>query len=349
MALLEPRSWLEDTLAPLLTTDTHAHYARDYLSGEGVGPWYSFNDISIFTLLDKYGRATAAAASEGGGSLAFFNSSLAGRRVVEWMDSAATYWQGLVAENSSLADYGLAYNLLECVPTYLHRVPALNAANVAMMRRVGELWGALGNASRAAELGAAADALQPHVLALYREGDGTWDCEYPSGARMNVRTVIDFIYTTAALAPAFSAPQRSDMLRFLREELLVAPSSVWLRALSLGDAAAPQSDRADHGPLGSYDGWPPLAALAVAQLGFVEEGVGLLAAFAGEGGVLSESCFGQAHRILISNFTSGEGSRVVKQGIAGGQDFFESVGGAFAEVALQLSAMQSKKGGAVIF
>jgi hypothetical protein len=130
------------------------------------------------------------------------------------------------------------------------------------------------------------------------------------------------------------------MLRFLREELLVAPGDVWLRALSLADAAAPRSDRADHGPLGSYDGWPPLAALAVAQLGFVEEGARLLAAFAGEGGVLSESCFGQAHRILVSNFSSGEGTRVVKQGIAGGQDFFESVGGAFAEVALQLAAMQ---------
>ena len=82
------------------------------------------------------------------------------------------------------------------------------------------------------------------------------------------------------------------------------------------------------------------SALAVAQLGFVEEGARLLAAFAGEGGVLSEGCFGQAHRILVANFSSLEGGRVVKQGIAGGQDFFESVGGAFAEVALQLAAMQ---------
>jgi hypothetical protein len=337
MALLEPRGWLADTLAPLLTIGIHNHYARDYVSGEGVGPWYSFNDVSMFTLLDKYGRATGGGG--GGENLAFFNSSVSGRRVIEWMDEAATFWQGLVAPNSTLADYGLAYNLLECVPTYLHRVPALNAANVAMMRRAGALWAALGNASRAATLRAAADALQPAVLALYRAGDGTWDCEYPGGARVNVRTVIDFIYTTGALAPSFGAAQRADMLRFLREELL-APGDAWLRALSLSDGAAASSDRADHGPLGSYDGWPPLAALAVAQLGAVDEGARLLAAFAAEGGVLSEGCFGQAHRILVANFSSLEGGRVVKQGIAGGQDFFESVGGAFAEVALQLAAMQ---------
>lgn len=355
MALLEPASWLRDTLGPLLTSGTHTHYARDYLSGEGVGPWYSFNDVSMFALLDKYGRATATAAGGGGENLAFFNSSLAGRRVVEWMDEAATFWQGLVAPNSSLADYGLAYNLLECVPTYLHQVPSLNAANVAMMRRVGVIWGALGNTSRATYLDAAADALQPHVMGLYA-GDGTWDCQYPGGGgegekslqqqqqRVNVRTVIDFIYTTDALGPYFPPSQRAAMLAFLQNELLV-PGDVWLRALSLSDAAAPNSDRADHGPLGSYTGWPPMAALAVAQLGFVGEGVRLLAAFAGEGGVLSESCFGQAHRILVANFTSGEGVVVIKQGIAGGQDFFESVGGAFAEVALQLNAMQQGAGG----
>jgi len=347
MSLLEPRDWLDHNIAPLLTIDTHAHYARDYVSGQGVGPWYSFNDISIFTLLDKYGRATGSGGGggENNNNLHFFNSSVSGRRVIEWMDAAATSWQALVAPNSSLADYGLAYNLLECVPTYLHRVPALNAANVAMMRRTSALWEALGNASRAAALGAAADALQPHVMALYRSGDGTWDCEYPGGERVNVRTVIDFIYTTDALAPYFNAAQRTEMLRFLHEELL-SPGDIWLRALSLSDTAAASSDRADHGPLGSYDGWPPLVALAVAQLGSVEEGVRLLAAFAGESGVLSEGCFGQAHRILVGNFSTLQGARVVKQGIAGGQDFFESVGGAFAEVALQLMFMQQEmKGG----
>ena len=339
MALLEPRSWLQDTLTPLLSIDTHAHYARDYLSGQGVGPWYSFNDIALFTLLDKYGRATGSGSSSI--NVAFYNSTLAGRRAIEWMDSAATYWQGLVAPNSTLADYGLAYNLLECVPTYLHCVPSLNAANVAMMQRAAAVWQALGNASRAAALQASAAALLPEVLALYRPGSGTWDCAYPGQQRVNVRTVIDFIYTADSLWLALAPAQRAEMAQFLRSELLL-PGGGWLRALSLSDAAASASDRADHGPLGSYDGWPPLAARALGQLGFVQEGVALLAGFAGPQGVLSEGCFGQAHRVLVSNFSSSAGSVVVKQGLTGGQDFFESAGGAFAEAALELLAMQQQ-------
>ena len=339
MALLEPVGWRTGTLVPLLSLNTHEHYARDYVSGTGVGPWYSFNDVSLFNLLDRYGRATARAAGLGRGveNLAWYNSTQAGKRVVEYMDEAAVFWQSLVAPNASLADYGLAYNLLECVPTYLHAVPSLNAANVYMMRRVAEVWGALGNASRAAALQASAAALLPHVLALYN-GDGTWNCQYPSAALVNVRTVIDLVYTADALAPDLTAAQRADMASFLRSELLVPG---WLRALSLRDAAASASDRADHGPLGSYDGWPPMAARALAQLGYAEEATALLAEFAGagQGSVLSESCFGQAHRVLVSNFSSGEGTRVIKQGLAGGQDFFESVGGAFAEVALQLMGM----------
>ena len=341
MALLDPVGWRTGTLAPLLSLDLHQHYARDYLSGTGVGPRYSFNDISLFTLLDKYGRATARAAGLGRAeeSLAWYNSSQAGKRVVEWMDEAAVFWQSLVPPNSSLADYGLAYNLLECVPTYLHSVPSLNAGNIYMMRRVAEVWGALGNASRAAALQASAAALLPHVLALYN-GDGTWNCQYPSGARVNVRTVIDLIYIADALGTTsdLTATQRAEMAAFLRSELLVPG---WLRALSLQDSAASASDRADHGPKGSYDAWPPRAALALAQLGYAEEAAALLAelAGAGEGSVLSESCFGQAHRIVVSNLTSGEGTRVIKQGLAGGQDFFESASGAFAEVALQLMGM----------
>lgn len=35
-----------------------------------------------------------------------------------------------------LTDYGTPANLLECVPTYQHKVPSLNAANAYMMAEV---------------------------------------------------------------------------------------------------------------------------------------------------------------------------------------------------------------------
>lgn len=114
--------------------------AADFLSGVGVGPWYSFNDISIFTILDRYGRASAVRAAldaalgaVGSGAVvdddglesagaAFYNETIAGKLVVEWMDAAATFYTSLPVDGGAggLADYGQANNLLECVPTYIH-------------------------------------------------------------------------------------------------------------------------------------------------------------------------------------------------------------------------------------
>jgi hypothetical protein len=101
-----------------------------------------------------------------------------------------------------------------------------------------------------------------------------------------------------------------------------------MRALSLSDPAAGASDRADHGPLGSYDGWPARSAVALAELGFAGDAVAFLAAAAG---VLDEGALGQAHRLFLDDVPS-------KAGGDGGQDTLESVGGSFAEAALLLLA-----------
>jgi hypothetical protein len=46
--------------------------------------------------------------------------------------------------------------------------------------------------------------------------------------------------------------QQEEMMAFVQRELRTPH---WLRALSLDDKAASLSDRKDHGPFGSYDGW----------------------------------------------------------------------------------------------
>ena len=56
-----------------------------------------------------------------------------------------------------LADYGTETHLLECVPTYTHKVAALNAANVWMMRGSATVAEGRGDAARAAELRRLAD------------------------------------------------------------------------------------------------------------------------------------------------------------------------------------------------
>ena len=61
-----------------------------------------------------------------------------------------------------------------------------------------------------------------------------------------------------------------------------------------------QSDRADHGPRGAWDGWVGLTARALGTLGDYTSALGLIRAAAG---VLDEGPFGQAHRVYGDNNT----------------------------------------------
>ena len=98
------------------------------------------------------------------GDRAFLSEKINGQTVLEHLDAIATNWKKLVRPGRTLADYGGAANLLECVPTYIHEVASFNAANIWMMRRVAEIQEAQGNKMRAAELRADAEHLLPAVL-----------------------------------------------------------------------------------------------------------------------------------------------------------------------------------------
>lgn len=318
MTLLEPVGF-RALMAAELTIDVHQHYAIDTLSSAGVGPWYSFNDISMFTMLDTYGRLTGDA---------FYNSSMNGMTVLQWMDDVATFWQTLRTNGSGLADYGLAYNLLECVPTYIHKVPSLNAANVFMMNRTAALWAAAGNLTRAAYLQQQAAALLPLVMSLYYNSSGYWACEYLDGSLTPVMHVIDFVTIADSLAPVLNASVRSEMLQFVHDQLL---TPTWMRALSLNDPAANASDRNDHGPFGAYDGWIPRTALAMVELGDTAAAMALMNASMVN---FAEGAYGQAHHVYTNPLQPQ--LFATKAGPAGGQDYIESVAGAFAEFVLKL-------------
>ena len=67
--------------------------------------------------------------------------------MLERLRVLATNWKkSLRAPADSLADYGEAANLLECVPTYINEVASLNAANVWMMRELAGILQATGEA-----------------------------------------------------------------------------------------------------------------------------------------------------------------------------------------------------------
>jgi hypothetical protein len=187
-----------------------------------------------------------------------------------------------------LADYGHMGNLLECVPTYIHRVPSFNAANVWMMRQVADLHEQRGDKARAAGLRADADRMVKAVMTLYEPGQGVWCSLHRDGKRVEMRHCYDFTCVGSFLCNDLPATVRREMVDFVRRELL---TKRWMRAQSLKDVAAARSDRPDHGPMGAFDAWPALTAGAMCRLGAWREAVGFVRRTQG---ALHEGVYAQA-------------------------------------------------------
>ena len=120
---------------------------------------------------------------------------------------------------------------------------------------------------------------------------------------------------------------KSEMTGFGERELL---TRTWMRAMSLQDPAAAKSDRPDHGPMGSYDGWPPLTMDVMCRFGQFAKALDFLRAVEP---VTHEAAFAQAHEFLGPN-ARGNGP-VVRISHRGGQDAYEGCGAAFAEVIIR--------------
>ncbi|MFD4972083.1 LamG-like jellyroll fold domain-containing protein [Streptomyces sp. NPDC058424] len=259
-------------------------YAVDVLSNTLSGPWYSANDLSVFSMLLTYVTFT--------GDLDFLDEPVAGVRVLDHLQAIALNWQNRVVAATGLADYGLRGNLLEQIPNYINQVPSLNAANVWMMRQVAELRERRGERDAAAGLREQADQLATRVLDLYVPGEGVWRTVHNDGTSAAVRHVYDFDTIGRLLADDLTPAMRSEMTAFLTGELMVGG---WLRALSLSDPDAASSTRPDHGSNGAYDAWPALAAGAVGRFGNYDLMRRMLAGFDGVG---AEGPFSQSHQLV---------------------------------------------------
>lgn len=312
-ALLDPAA-MKHTLQRWLKLNIHSCYAQDCLTGKGVGPWYSFNDYVVFTLLLRYVCVT--------GDWDFLLEPAGAGTVMDAMDQIATWWRKLVRPGTGLADYGGVRNLLECVPSYIGIVPALNAANVFMMRQTAWLWHRLGHQQRAAELGKLADDLAARVLGLYVRGRGYWACIHADGKHIPVRTCIDFFTISQCMAEELSSAMQRQMLAFVSSQLL---TDHWMRALSPQDPAArsPRAQRPDHGWTGAYDAWPAYSVEAMAQLGAPAAALAFLQRCAG---VTHEGPFGQSHQLLGPGRAAGTTKT---------QMYDLSAGGSFAEVIIR--------------
>jgi hypothetical protein len=261
--LLDPQWQVESLVAWVSSIEQGvpsywSYWGFDDASGRGIGNFYSANDFTlsqtIHTLLAVSRSTSVLGTPVANGTATLYDVLLA----------MATHWRSL-NPSGFLADYGLAPNLLECVPTYIHYVASCNAANAWMMRRLAGIVGGdpaspYHNASLAKELLGDAKGVSQDVLSrLYFPGQGYFGALYPNGTLQQVRHIMDYVYVSYFLGGDIPPTVAGEMTDFVARELLTPG---WMRALSPLDPAAPFSNRSDHGPSGAYIGWPPLTMQA---------------------------------------------------------------------------------------
>jgi hypothetical protein len=316
IALLDP-SALRMLLEIWLATGMEEHYGTDYLSGNGMGPWYAANDMGILRCAHDYLRVT--------GDFRWLDKVIEGKIVLEHLAARALHWKQLDRYGHGLADYGGIDNLLEAVSTYTHEVAAMNAGNVYGMRFVASLLDRRGDSSRAAVYRTEAKDLAGRInRLLYVEGKGWWRCGQSDGTFTEVRHCHDLLTVLDMMFEDLSDRQKQEMAQFFWNELY---TPLWMHALSPGDAdaswkpGASRGLRSDHTWIGAYIAWPPMTARGLYK---IEPSQRLAAWVKGLSMTANQGTFGQAH-FVETTFPPDAGG--VRKDPAGG--WYEVAGGSF--------------------
>lgn len=276
-AMLEPKQ-MKEQLKLFLEQDPHANAVIIFEAQRPQSPekirvpvgWdlrgYAANDLSIFRLTWSYLCVTQ--------DMDFLREKIADQTVLDRLRVLATNWKKLLrASTDTLADYGEAQNLLECVPTYINKVPSFNAADVWMMREFAGILQAVGELDEARQMLTDADAMAKAVMTLYVPGTGVWVSLHRDGSRVEMRHCYDFATVGRFMTGDLSANVKGEMDGFVKRELL---AQKWMRAQSMLDVAAAVSDRPDHGSMGAYDAWPAVTVDAMCALGYWEDAIPFL-------------------------------------------------------------------------
>lgn len=305
-AVVDPEM-MKDHLTSWVSIDPSKHFGQDNFNGKGVGNGYSANYWALFQMMRAYLTTT--------GDTAFLNQVIEGKTVLQHLEHYATNWQRISIYKEGMDDiYRLAdfgddeWNLLECVPTYKHIVPSFNAGYIWMMRETADFYVQAGDHQRADELRGEAESMMKRLLELYA-GNGVWYSLYPDGRKIEVRHSLDFMFLGRYLPNDLPSEIKDEMMDFVYRELI---TDHWMRAQSIQDVAAKNSDRPDHGPLGAFDGWPAGTMDALVQLGYPEKALDFYHAIEP---VTHEGIWAQAHEIWGENKWEKNGKvRIAKRG-----------------------------------
>lgn len=258
LAMLDP-AVLRRMIETWMTVNVHQHFGTEFLTGVGIGPWYSVNDFAMSRMAREYLRWT--------GDKGWLDKEIGGKKVSDLLVSYAEHWRALDTNKHGLADYGGVTNLLEAVSSYVHEVAGLNAANVFNLRFAAELLDFKGQKQKAESLRKEATELAARVNDLYVDGKGVWRCRLPDGSYNEVHHCYDFGTTLTTIGDLMSEKQKKEMVQFFRAEL---QTPTWMRALSTKDLDVTFSIRPDHQWTGAYTAWPALALSALFVAGEVD-------------------------------------------------------------------------------
>ncbi len=144
------------------------------------------------------------------------------------------------------------------------------------------------------QLESKADQDGKNILRLYA-GNGALKSLNLNNKKVEVRHVLDFIYFGKFLADDVRPEVKQGKMDFLHYEL---KTDLWMRAQLLLDIAAEHSDRLDHGPMGSFDGWIPEVMNAITKMGYPGDALEFYKAIEP---VTHEGCWSQAHELWGEN------------------------------------------------
>ena len=293
-AVVDPVMMKEHTLA-WIKINPSKYYGKDNFGGKGVGNGYSANYWALYQIIHSYITVTK--------DYEFLKEKVEDLTILQHLEKYSMNWKkisiygqkGCEDDIYRLADFGDdEWNLLECVPTYKHIVPSFNIGYTWMMRETAKFYEKLGNKDKADSLNIEADEMLQRILKLYA-GNGVWNSLYPNNKKIEIRHCLDFTFFGKYIPNDIPQNIKDEMIDFLYRELL---TDNWMRAQSLNDIAAGQSDRCDHGPLGAFDGWPAEVMDALSRMGYTQKALDF---YHNIEPVTHEGIWAQAHELWGEN------------------------------------------------
>ncbi len=173
MAIVEGAEW-KPSLVAQMGMGIDEHYAFEPITGKGVGPFYSYNGVSLAQAVEDYIRWT--------GDAKFLDQAVGGLPLSRKLIQLIEDFEGKFTQRDGLIDFGDNHHLLEMRTSgYEHFVPSPNGERVRMYRFLAAVLEKLGDPA-AEDYRKRAEVIRRSVVEKLWDQDTGWlKCLYPDG------------------------------------------------------------------------------------------------------------------------------------------------------------------------